>query len=25
MSVLVDFHAKRALERLACCYGLTGL
>ena len=23
VSVLVDFHAKRALERLACCYGVT--
>ena len=23
LSLLVDFHAKRALERLACCYGVT--
>ena len=23
LSLLVDFHAKLALERLACCYGVT--
>lgn len=23
LSLLVDLHAKRALERLACCYGVT--
>jgi hypothetical protein len=23
LSLLVDFHAKCALERLACCYGVT--
>lgn len=23
LSLLLDLHAKRALERLACCYGVT--
>jgi hypothetical protein len=23
LSLLIDFHAKRALQRLACCYGVT--
>lgn len=23
LNLLVDLHAKRALERLACCYGVT--